>query len=116
MMYVGLDLHKKFSYVVGTDEKGETKVQMRLEHHDGSVRDFFGSIQEPCQVAVEATSNWYWLVDELESMGVEVVLSHPSKTRAIAEAKEKQRAQILTWHNLLHGRSSEGRVCSRGQC
>lgn len=89
MMYVGLDLHKKFSYVVGTDEQGETKVQMRLEHHDGSVRDFFGSIKEPCKVAVEATSNWYWLVDELQSMGVEVVLSHPSKTRAIAEAKVK---------------------------
>ena len=33
-----------------------------------------------CKIAVEATGNWYWLVDLLQDMGLEVVLSNPVQT------------------------------------
>lgn len=102
MNYFGLDLHKKFSYVVGTDADGHVIAEERLEHHDGSVRDFFGSLKEPCRVAVEACSNWYWLVDELQEMGIDVTLSHPVKTRAIAEARVKtDKVDATTLAHLL---------------
>ena len=41
------------------------------------------------KVAVEACSYWYPVCDLLEERGIEMVLSHPSKTSIIAEAKIK---------------------------
>ena len=40
-------------------------------------------------VAMEATLGWYWLHDLLEEKGIEVKLSHPLKTKAIASARIK---------------------------
>ncbi len=41
------------------------------------------------KVAIEACFYWYPVCDFLEERGIEMVLSHPSKTRIIAEAKIK---------------------------
>jgi transposase len=38
---------------------------------------------------IEASSYWYPVCDFLEERGIEMVLSHPGKTRIIAEAKIK---------------------------
>src|SRR5262249_56308918 len=40
-------------------------------------------------VAIEASGTWWWLVDLLESLGHQPVLSHPKQTRAIASARLK---------------------------
>lgn len=41
------------------------------------------------KIAIVACSYWYPICDFLENCGIEVILSHPSKTRIIAEAKVK---------------------------
>ena len=40
-------------------------------------------------MAVEATINWYWAVDTLEDLGLEVHLANPFKVRLIAECTIK---------------------------
>ncbi|RJS82622.1 hypothetical protein CW713_04920 [Methanophagales archaeon] len=50
---------------------------------------FVEGIPRDSKVAIEACSYWYPVCDFLEERGIEMVLSHPSKTRIIAEAKIK---------------------------
>lgn len=40
-------------------------------------------------VAIEASGTWWWLVDLLEGLGHQPVLSHPKQTKAIAAARLK---------------------------
>lgn len=89
MVYIGLDMHKKFSYITGINSDGETLFQEKLYHHNGDIKEFFNQFKEPVSVAMEATSNWYWLYDLLEGENISVSLAHPLKTKAIASSKIK---------------------------
>jgi transposase len=55
----------------------------------GSLLDYFGKVERPAAVAVEATFNWYYFLDVMEPLGLELHLVHPLKTRAIASARIK---------------------------
>ncbi len=50
---------------------------------------FVEGIPGDSKVAIEACSYWYPVCVFLEDRGIEMVLSHPSKTRIIAEGKIK---------------------------
>jgi transposase len=52
------------------------------------VQQFFAALP-PARVAVEASGTWWWLVDLLEGLGHQPVLSHPKQTKAIAAARLK---------------------------
>jgi len=87
MHYVGVDYHKKYSYIVVKDEQGKRV-------HKGMVnntRDEFQRFLAPYQLgkaALEATRNWGLIYDWLEEI-LDVALAHPLKVRAIAEARIK---------------------------
>ena len=87
MVHVGLDLHKHYSQVAVLEETGKIW-QRRLSHAGMEVEEFFRDLPR-AQVAIEATGTWWWLVDLLESLGHEAVLSHPKRTKAIASARLK---------------------------
>jgi len=53
---------------------------------------------------VEASGNWQWLYELLEGEGIEVKLSHPLKTKAIASGRVKNdKVDSLTLAQLLRG-------------
>lgn len=89
MQYVGIDLHRKFSQVHVHDDQTAEETTQRLNNDELSLRAFFSDLDDTCKIAVEATANWYWLVDLLQGMGNEVVLSNPVQTKAIAKARVK---------------------------
>jgi len=102
MLYVGLDLHKRFSVTSVLSKEGEVMSQRKLPNEEGRIIEFFKTFEEPLSIAMEATSNWYWLYDLLEAQGYEVKLSHPLKTKAIASAKVKtDKIDSLTLAHLL---------------
>lgn len=75
--------------------------------HDGDgVEAFFRELR-PARVAIEATGTWWWLVDLLERLGHQPVLSHPKQTKAIASARLKndrvdaERLAVLCRGDLL---------------
>jgi len=89
MFYLGIDQHKRFSQVAVLDESGKRVHQARWSHDAperirADVRRF-----RPAVAALEATRNWDWLFELLEEEVEHVVLSHPARTRLIAEAKIK---------------------------
>ena len=88
-MYIGVDLHKKYSYVTRMTQAGEITFQGRVEHKPDSLRDFVESISEDDNIAVEATCNWYYFYELIEGQTPNVSLAHPLKTRAMASAMVK---------------------------
>jgi len=89
MIYAGLDLHKNFSVITMMDSQGREAVKQRKLPNNGEIIELLQTFNEPVTVAMEATRGWYWLYDLLEEHGMEVKLSHPLKTKAIASAKIK---------------------------
>jgi len=88
-IYIGLDLHRKYSQVAVMDSSGRVLEEGRLENEREEIEGYFSGLSGEVKVAVEATGNWYWLVDLLESCGCEVWLAHPKNVKAIASAKIK---------------------------
>lgn len=99
MVYIGCDQHKYFCQLAVLDQEGQMVEQKKLYHDDReSLKRYFQSLPEGSQMAVEASGFESWLADFVQDLGIQVHLSHPLKTRAIAEAKiktDKVDAKIL---------------------
>ncbi len=91
MLHVGMDMHKKFSVVTVVDEEGKEIVAgRRIENDPAEVSQFMSSLDgEEARVVLEAGSNWQWMCDILDEIGVDNRLCHPLKTKAIASARIK---------------------------
>lgn len=89
MQYVGVDHHKRFSYLSVMDEKGLVLKEGRINNNKESLKRFLGDSDEPKSAVLEAGRNWTVMYDWLEEELDEVKLAHPKKIKAIAEAKIK---------------------------
>lgn len=89
MLYAGIDVHRKTSYVSVIDEKGNRVAQRNLPSEVEAIAGFLGGLGEVPKIVMESTSAWYWLYDGLCERGYEVVVSDPRKTKAIASARIK---------------------------
>lgn len=89
--YIGVDLGKQSSYFVIKNHQGRLLVQMKVFNDRVSIQNaVMPHIKNTVTKAVlEATCNYYWMYHELTRLGIEVILAHPLKTRAIADAKVK---------------------------
>ena len=91
MYYMGIDLHKKQFTTTILDENGETLSKSKVKTDRESIRSYFEKVRELGEMkgVVEATFNWAYFFDEVQDNFQELILSHPKKTRAIAEARIK---------------------------
>lgn len=90
MLYVGMDIHKRFSQVAVMDQCGEVMDQRRLNHTPfEELTTYFNQFPKDTQVIMEPTCGWSWLSDCISSLGLEVTLAHPLKVRLIAESRIK---------------------------
>jgi transposase len=69
--------------------QGKEMVQQKKVPNNGEIIALLQGFNEPVAIAMEASRSWYWLYDLLEENGVEVKLTHPLKTKAIASARVK---------------------------
>ena len=81
MVHVGVDLHKRVSQIAVLTANGEL-TQHRLANEVPRLEQFFTQLPIPSPMAIEATGTWWWLVDLLEHLGHQPVLSHPKACRA----------------------------------
>lgn len=101
-MFVGLDVHKKYTQVAIIDEDGVIRKQERIENEPKLIEEFSDKLNDAALV-MESCSSWYWLY-EILSRKHKVVLSNPAKTKAIASAKLKtDKVDALMLANLLRG-------------
>jgi transposase len=87
MVFVGIDLHKQYSYVVVLNARGDVLDERRLVNT--KVAAYIAGLAEPVHVTLEATLNWQAMVEQLEEKVAEVVLAHPKHVKAIASARIK---------------------------
>lgn len=89
MYYPGIDHHKRFSQVTVMDEKGKTRINSSMANEKASFESLKTILKEPCKAVIEAGCNWGIMYDLLEGLGIETVVAHPLKVRAITDAKTK---------------------------
>ena len=90
--HIGIDFHKNFSYVMVMDKYGTITDQRKLFHAEvQEVIRYFSSFSDSHNISVvlEATRNWYWMVNLLQTIGFDVKLAHSKKVRIIAESTIK---------------------------
>jgi len=88
-MYVGVDYHKRYSVATKMDDGGNILERVKIMNTAQSLLQFAASLPEESTIAVEATSIWYYFYELMETRCPNIVLAHPLKTRAIAEARIK---------------------------
>lgn len=88
-LYLGVDCHKKYSYVTAIDEAGQVQAEAKVANQRESLKKLLDGLKGRCEAVVEAGYNWGVLHDLLESEGVPVQVAHPTRLRAIAETQIK---------------------------
>lgn len=87
---IGLDLHQQYSVLVVKERLGRLVQRGKVPNDAEALRAFLAPLHGgTITVAVEATSNYYWMYETLEALGCTVKLAHPLKVRAIASARIK---------------------------
>jgi transposase len=99
--YISFDSHKR--YTLMEREKRETgrTVQRRIEHQPGAIRECLKGISAGTPVAVEATGNWSWIVNEIEEAGMLPKLVHPRKAKLMMGMVNKTDKLDVHGLNLL---------------
>ena len=87
--YIGIDLGKRNAVVVKKDRLGKVTGKVTLAVTEAALENYFSKQDPKSKVVVEATGNWMYLYETIEKHVPEIVLAHPLKTRAIAEARIK---------------------------
>lgn len=81
--YTGDDAHKRYSLFMTIDQSGKLGTARRVGHDRESYRSFLRTLPAGSPVAVEATGNWYWMIDEMEKAGLVPSLVHAGKAKAM---------------------------------
>jgi transposase len=107
-IYVGIDVHKKFCQAALMDENGSVLRELRFDNTlegASSLVNLAKSIDPHVRAVVEPSANyWIRVYDKLEDEGVEIKLSNPLRTKAIAETRIKtDRLDAKTLAYLLRG-------------
>jgi transposase len=90
MYSVGLDVHKNAVEAAVLDEAGKLRHRVRFPCTREELVRFAKRFLGPhARVALEATSHTWGIVEVLDPLAAEVVVSNPLRTRAIADAKIK---------------------------
>ncbi len=79
--YIAFDSHKRYTGVEQEQVETGKLRQQRLEHAPGAIRQALSGCAPGTAVALEATANWYWIVDEIEQAGLVPKLVHPRKAK-----------------------------------
>jgi|GEM_PF-1618453 len=95
--YIGIDLHKKYSYVAVLNEVGEVIEERKVPNEE---LEKFASKYQGCKAVIESTGSYRFAYDILDKY-LDVKLAHPSKTRIIAEARIKNDSYAKMLAHLL---------------
>lgn len=86
--YIGMDVHREFAQLAVLED-GIVRDEGRIGVTPEALRQWASNLQPDDEVALEATGNSDAIATLLTPLVGRVVVSNPSKTRAIAEAKVK---------------------------
>jgi transposase len=90
MLYCGLDLHAKESYLYVIDQRGRRIMSRSIPTQARCFKEWLGPlVKRKLKVVVEASTMTNWAVEQLRTVGAEVVVVDPRRVRLIAETRRK---------------------------
>jgi len=95
MLNIGIDVHKRRCYATVKGEFRGILMQERFDRTYAGIRRFIDSVRsqypnQQMRAVVESTANYWMKVhDSFEDAGIDTLVAHPIKTKAIAEARLK---------------------------
>ena len=90
MLYCGLDLHAKESYLYVIDQRGRRIMSRSVPTQARCYKEWLGPlVRRKLMVVVEASTMTGWAVEQLRRVGAEVVVVDPRRVRLIAETRRK---------------------------
>jgi transposase len=90
MIYVGLDLHRRYVTACALDSSGTLLgLERRLPPTEEVLLTWLGTWPQPLTIALEATLYWAWLHDHLAAAGYAVAVAHPEQVKLICHARCK---------------------------
>lgn len=89
MLYVGVDVAVKESQIAVMDEAGQVLQRRRVSTSRAAIHAALTGYAQPLKATLEASYHGGPVCDWLAEVADEVVLAHPLKVRAIAEARIK---------------------------
>ena len=88
-LYCGVDLHSSNAVYAVADDQGHMLFRKRLANRLPAVLEALAPFREDLKVvAVEATYNWYWLVDGLMDHAYPVRLANPAAMKQYTGLKD----------------------------
>lgn len=81
--YISLDVHKRYTFAEREEVVTGHCRHARLNHERGVIAAFLADAEPGTPVAVEATGNWYWIIEEIEQAGCTPLLVHPRKAKVM---------------------------------
>ena len=88
-IHIGVDLHQRFCYVTALDASGRKLAQQSVVNEAGSLQQWLRELPGPKRVVVEACGFWPAFRRAVEPVAERVVMVHPRRVKAIAEARLK---------------------------
>lgn len=122
MLYVGVDAHKSTSHLTIVNKNGVVLKRKQVPSSLEGLRHVLAPYSEPVKAVLEASYSWGPIYDWLDELVDEVVLAHPAKVKAIADARLKSdKVDSETLAHLLradlippaYAPSKEIRACKR---
>src|SRR5215217_4042702 len=108
--YIGMDVHREFAQLAVVED-GLVRDVGRIAVTPEALRSWSGDLRADDEVALEATGNSDAIANLLIPIVGRVVVSNPSKTRAIAEAKVKtDKVSRVTRPQCTAGSGKTGRA------
>lgn len=97
MNYCGLDMGKRSSHFCIVDEKRVVQREGKVSNKPEALKKVFGKL-DAMRIVVEASTKSFWMADQLEALGHELVVVDPGRTKAIGSAlikHDKLDARVL---------------------
>lgn len=79
--YIAFDSHKHYTLVERQEVESGRVQHCRLEHEPGAICRYLAGCEPGTPVALEATANWYWILEEIEQAGLRPLLVQPRKAK-----------------------------------
>ena len=90
MVWVGLDLHKRYITACAVEDDGHVVAEHRRLPADApTLVAWLTALGGAVTVAMEATLYWAWLHDQLSAAGIAAVAAHPYQVKLIWQARCK---------------------------
>lgn len=87
--YVGIDLHRRRSVIVRTDQDGTVLDTTRIVNDPDRLVAAVGEAGRAPEVVMEATYGWYWAADTITATGARLHLAHPLGVTAFRNRRVK---------------------------